>query len=124
MRRYARRPITATEAKVLVALLEENFRGQGVCDQQVKGIEASKGCECGCPTIDLFVHRESAAPSTASSPLPVEADVLDEAGEPIGGILIFLKDGYLSEMELYSYAREPSAEFPPPDRFRVTVRDG
>ena len=53
--------------------------------------------------------------------LPAQADVLDETGQPIGGVLVFLKDGYLSQLEVYSFAQEPIAEFPAIDRLRADL---
>ena len=41
--------------------------------------------------------------------------VLDANGEPIGGVIVFLDDGYLALLEVYSYDR-PISPFPEVDR--------
>jgi hypothetical protein len=44
--------------------------------------------------------------------------VRDEDGEPIGGVLVFTTDGYLSLLEVYSHY-EPINLFPSTDRLEL-----
>jgi len=39
--------------------------------------------------------------------------VLDADGEPIGGPVIFLDEGYLSSLEVYTWTGTPITPFPP-----------
>jgi hypothetical protein len=41
--------------------------------------------------------------STARSPVEVEGRVLDADAEDIGGLLLFLEEGLLSSLEVYSH---------------------
>ena len=51
---------------------------------------------------------------------PNEAQVLGSDGEPVGGVLIFVKDGYLASLEVYAY-EDRISPFPPVDRLDLTV---
>ena len=97
----ARRPLTSTERALLDALLDHEFDGVAELRAQARRATASTGCECGCVTIDLFVP-EDAPVSTAPCPLPVEGTVVDAAGEPIGGVLLFVEHGRLAGLEVHS----------------------
>jgi hypothetical protein len=71
------------------------------------------GCGCGCATVHLAVPEGSAPPSPNYPPIPVEATVHDEHDNLIGGIIVFVDDGYLSNLEIYSYLDGPIRTFPP-----------
>ncbi|MFG2819743.1 hypothetical protein ACGFX4_09980 [Kitasatospora sp. NPDC048365] len=47
-----------------------------------------------------------------------EAIVLDAAGQEIGGAMVFAYDGYLSNLEVYTWEDTPMAGLPAPDRLR------
>src|SRR5438309_357806 len=77
---------------------------------------------CGCATVDLDVERGSCPPAPGRGrPIPSEAEVLTDAGAPLGGIIVFLKDGYLSTLEIYSVGPEPIRIWPQLDRLRPTL---
>jgi hypothetical protein len=47
---------------------------------------------------------------------------LDDGGQPRGGVIVFLRDGYLSLLEIYSYF-EPMKAWPQANRLQLMVRD-
>ncbi len=49
--------------------------------------------------------------------MPVVGTVVDADGEPIGGLLLFVDDGRLSGLEVYSIADDP-LPVPLPERVR------
>jgi hypothetical protein len=49
-----------------------------------------------------------------------DAVVLSEVGEGIGGVLLFVNDGYLSTLEVYDYRGGPILPFPSVDRLRFS----
>ena len=54
--------------------------------------------------MDLAVDHSVAEPARGvRSPIPAEAEVRNEDEEHLGGIIVFLKDGYLSLLEVYSF---------------------
>ena len=77
---------------------------------------------CGCATVSLVVNPDAPRAPTAPSPVPNFASVFDAEGENIGGILIFVLDGYLSFLEIYDYFQESHgiSPFPPIDQLKIS----
>jgi hypothetical protein len=75
--------------------------------EQARHATASTGCECGCVTIDLHVPEDLPG-SPAGTEAPVEGTVVDARGEPIGGVLLFVENGRLSALEVYSHDEPPA----------------
>ena len=110
----ARRPLTTTERALLDSLLDHDFDGVAELRAQALRATASTSCECGCVTIDLHVP-DDAPVSAAVGPAPVEGTGVEAAGEPIGGVLLFLAEGRLSGLEVHS-VDEPVSVVPPVER--------
>ena len=108
-----RRPLTTTERALLDALLDQEFDGVAELRAQARRATASTGCECGCVTLDLHVP-DDAPVSSAAGTAPVEGTVVDAAGEPIGGVLLFVERGRLSGLEVHS--RDEPLPYPVPLR--------
>jgi hypothetical protein len=115
----APRPLRPEESAALLALLNHaDFDGRDSLLAQVDFARVVGYCGCGCATVDLAV--DSAAPASSSgSPIPNEATVLGADGEPIGGVLVFVRDGYLTSLEVYDYGGVPISPFPPTSRLRL-----
>ncbi|MGW5365472.1 hypothetical protein [Actinopolymorpha pittospori] len=109
------RPLWRVERELLDALLTHDFPGVEPLREQAPSVLATRGCECGCGTVDLAPQDADLPTSASDSPVVVEGRVLDADGNDIGGLLLFLKDGRLSSLEVYSYD-EP---LPLPDLGRV-----
>ena len=117
------RALTDHERRLLEALLAQDFPGSRTLVAQLEAADAQRGCECGCGTINLRVN-ESLAPEVVltGSLAPGEAVVLSETGEVVGGLVVFVRAGYLSCMEIYTFG-DP-APLPPLDRIRPHVVNG
>jgi len=109
------REVSEAEVAVLDALLAQEFDGVDPLRAQATSVLARRGCECGCGTIKLVPQNPDAPRSSAQSPVPVEATVLDDAGEPVGGVLLFVQDGLLSSLEVYSF-KDERMQMPEPIR--------
>jgi len=109
----SRRPLTTTERALVDALLDHDFDGAAELRAQVDRATASTGCECGCVTIDLHVP-DDAPVSPVVAPSPVEGTVVDAAGEPIGGVLLFVEHGRLAGLEVH--ALDEPVPLPRPQR--------
>lgn len=70
--------------------------------QRLPGLLARQWCSCGCGTIELR-PRHGMPAFGAPSPVPSEGIVLDTSGEVAGGLLLFLHNGLLLSLEVYSY---------------------
>jgi hypothetical protein len=97
------RRLSQGERALLDDLLAHDFAGVEPLREQARNVLATRGCECGCGTINLTPQDQDAPRSTSSSPAEAEGRVLGADGEAIGGLLLFLKDGLLSSLEVYSY---------------------
>lgn len=73
------------------------------CDFKRTWVEAKRGCECGCGTIEFVLPRHDLPRSDASSPVEAEGRVFDSAGNECGGLLLFVRDGCLLSLEIYSF---------------------
>jgi hypothetical protein len=116
-----RRPLSTDEQAVLELLVNLDFAGASELRAQVPHAWVVGTCDCGCATVDLEVDQDEALPArNVTSPIPGEATVLDERREPAGGVIVFLRDGYLSMLEIYS-ADEPITVWPSMDRLSAYV---
>jgi hypothetical protein len=106
---------------VLGRLLALDFPGVIELRCQATSVRVVGKCSCGCATVDLEVDKEQCPPSNAGRPIPAEATVLDESGNPIGGVIVFLDEGYLSLLEIFSFVDKPIDVFPPLDRLRFDL---
>lgn len=79
-------------------------------------VQARPSCSCGCGSIALLADRSTPA-SLRTTWSPIAADVTDGKGRVIGGLLLFTNDGYLDDLEIYSFQDEP-LQLPPVDRIR------
>ena len=101
---YEGRVLSPDEARVLGAILSLDFRGALELREQMPFARVVGRCRCGCATVDLAVDHSVAEPARGvRSPIPAEAEVRNEDEEHLGGIIVFLKDGYLSLLEVYSF---------------------
>ncbi len=74
-------------------------------------------CGCGCGSIG-FVHPECATPASIEGGLyPIEGMVLDESSQSIGGLLLFVRNGLLHDIDAFSTAQH-SISIPPLERVR------
>jgi hypothetical protein len=88
---------------------------------QLEVAQAQSGCPCGCGTIDIVPPDGITASARTGAGVLVEGDVLDEAGQTIGGLLLFLDEGRLHDLEVWSMGEPldlPSVEL---TRLRAAV---
>ncbi len=100
------RSITEVEVSAIGAVLSVDFDGVDQLREQISAISSVRSsCECGCGTISLDVDRQRAPASTfQGSQAPVEAlfSPVEDGAEHSAGLLLWIRDGYLDELEVYS----------------------
>jgi hypothetical protein len=95
--------MTRAESELLEAFLAHDFPGVEALRAQIPGLIAKRGCKCGCGTIDLIPQDKDLPKSSLRGLLPVSGHVLDDNGDTVGGVLVFVVDGLLSTLEVYWY---------------------
>lgn len=102
------RPPTEREQRFMDALLGHSFDGVESLRRQWEGALVESSCMCGCGSIGFVFGGSSAvAPGGARHPVPVEADIVDERDEIVGGVLVFVRDGVLDDIDVYSVMEDP-----------------
>jgi hypothetical protein len=113
------RPLVPIERDTLLAILNHaDFEGRDELISQVDSASVDGYCGCGCATVSLVVQPEARRAPTALRMIPNSARVFDAEGEEIGGIIVFLLDGYLSFLEIYDYL-DGISPLPPIDRLVI-----
>ncbi len=109
------RLLAPEERATLAALLEyADFPGRDELRAQVDAVQVVGKCGCGCASVYFSAGGDPATSrERVPAPIPNEADVLDREGAKIGGILVFARDGRLSQLEVYGHSDEPINPFPP-----------
>jgi hypothetical protein len=106
------RPLTDAEKSVTWSILS----GAGVDEldvvrQQLEAAVATDQCDCGCPTIGIAVDAARARP-TSYSGRPVAETPWEH-----GSIMVWIDDGWLSNLEIYGWEDEAPSEWPDPATF-------
>ncbi|MER7211954.1 hypothetical protein [Streptosporangium sp. NPDC000239] len=95
------RPLSADERAVILALLARDFPGAEDLRRQVPSVVVTRNCGCGCATIDFRTEDE---PPTLGKELVSSAYVRGRDD----GVLLFVRHGRLSHLEVYSSDGDPA----------------
>jgi hypothetical protein len=102
---------------VVHILSEVSFAGQAQLSAQVPYLRIGEGPI----TFIRFVIDRSIAPRSTfeRGPVPGHAWVLAAGGSPIGTMLVWVDDGYISALEYAWVSDEPPIELPEVDQIRL-----
>jgi hypothetical protein len=114
--RVSGRPATSDEVRLLSALLAHDVEGAVPLREQLSVAKIVSSCGCGCGSIGFVFDDHTPAPSSTATLFPVEGEILDDRGNVVGGLLLFVVDGRLHDVDVYSYDGDP---LPLPDAQRV-----
>ena len=105
------RSLNADERDVLDFLLTREFPGRNELLVQAQSVQTTGlSCTCGCPSFTLQADR-SLPPAPVTKRMPTDAHGTDPARNRVG-VLLFVDDGYLSEVEVYSLGDDGFAGLP------------
>jgi hypothetical protein len=107
--------MTPDEQAVVLAMLAQDFPGSAELRAQVPSALVIGECGCGCATIELTVKS---APRSVNAPVQDGMLISAEVQGTEAGVLLFVKDGYLSCVEVYSSGDQP-AVLPRPEQLVV-----
>jgi hypothetical protein len=107
------RPLTSEEVEFLTWLLKHGKPEATQYLSQISSLRVVSQCDCGCPTIDFSVGGKEAASGSGSD---IIADFLGITPEGASvGVLVHVRDGLLSELEVYSLSDIKKFSFPRPE---------
>lgn len=106
-------PLTTHEHEVLTDWLNHDSpHASGLRQQLQLGVLAESSCDCGCGSISLLLTNEASRHRVdISGPYPIKALLTDPLNP--GGMILFLKDGLLDDIDVFSVGEQP-AQFPSP----------
>lgn len=116
------RPLNPTERHVLLTLFEAGGEQYAPLREQLDAATVTARCGCGCATVAVSV-------ADASPPLRGEDGFAFSGVLPIEGtgrdvgVLVFVREGRLSSLEVHSWG-DATAELPEPGDLRVVDRSG
>lgn len=103
------RELTETERGILDLLLTRDFPGRDALMVQAKTVRTfGRSCICGCPTFALDADT-GVPPAEVLTRMPSDAHGSDPNGHLVG-VLLFVEEGYLSEIEIYGRALNDHSE--------------
>jgi hypothetical protein len=104
------RVLTSDERAILDLLLTRDFPGRDALLAQAETVRTTGlSCGCGCPSFTL--QPERTLPPADAPRMPTDAHGTDPNGNRVG-VLLFVKDGYLSEVEVHSWTGSEIAGLP------------
>jgi hypothetical protein len=114
-REFPPRPLRPDESAALSYLLAADFPGAEDLRRQAEVVSVVGDLGDCCPTIEFRVDADAAPQATVAEPVPVEAR---SRRGPARELLLFVRDGWLTSLELVHYEEEPGPErFPDPAEF-------
>ncbi|MFC9704506.1 hypothetical protein ACFTWD_27850 [Streptomyces sp. NPDC056943] len=98
--------LPADVAGVLEAVLNADNPVHVALRRQVPHLSVRARCTCGCGTayFELDTSKVESAPTGPGTVVAAEAQLVTEAGECPGEVLLFTQDGYLSWLEVCSWS--------------------
>ncbi|WP_328392363.1 hypothetical protein OHS70_00285 [Streptomyces sp. NBC_00390] len=101
-----RESLPSDVAEVLEAILGTDDPVHVVLRRQVPHLSVRARCTCGCGTayFDLDTSKVGPARTGPSTVVAAEAQLVTEAGECPGEVLVFTQGGYLSWLEVCSWS--------------------
>ncbi|WRZ87822.1 hypothetical protein OHB54_01215 [Streptomyces sp. NBC_01007] len=98
--------LPADVAEVLAAVLDADNPFHVVLRRQVSHLSVRARCTCGCGTtyFQLDSSEVEPAPTNLGTVVAAEAQLVTEAGECPGEVLVFTQGGYLSWLEVCSWS--------------------
>ena len=105
---------------VTAVLAAHGFEGDEALLRQVPALSIVGG---PVTMIELAVDRSLVERSTfGSGPTPGNSKVLTPEGEPVGSLLVWIEDGYISCLEYGWVTDETPTELPPPTWVRTDIK--
>ncbi|MFB6717529.1 hypothetical protein ACFCZY_38435 [Streptomyces sp. NPDC056237] len=93
------RPLNEAERSVLKRILSVEFEGASELRSRVDLVEVVAVWSLDSTSVDFRVRNPALRSSQREGHVPVAAEVVEESGEYVGELLVWLTDGVLSALE-------------------------
>ncbi|MFG2577022.1 hypothetical protein [Streptomyces sp. NPDC048481] len=99
-------PLPADVAAALETMLDPARPVHVALRRQLPHLSVLSRCSCGCGTAFFAVRTDEveAAPTGPGTVVAASAQIITEAGEHPGEVIVFTRDGYLSWLEVCSWS--------------------
>lgn len=98
-------------------MLSADFPGRSELLSQIDSMVVTRECECGCGTVNFTVEGPVTY-AICREPIPVEA-----RGHGVD-VLLFVRKGLLSSLEIVYHSTERPLPYPKPNDLKVWVPQG
>jgi hypothetical protein len=116
------RAITDREAATLAFMLAVDDARLEPLRRQASALTVVWECTSGCATVEFEVDRTRSSPVAGLCSPVTEAVSRVRDSDELSDLILFLKDGWLSSLEIVGYSK-PIPEFPPLSEFEpATLR--
>jgi len=96
------RALSRTEIRLLDWLLENGLPEASKFKWQIPRLRVVSRCGCGCPTVDFAIGVDR-----KEGPSHIIADVEGDSPEGVRvGVIVHVREGEISELEVYSHTGE------------------
>ena len=113
------RALNESERAVLDLLLTRSFPGRDELAVQARTVQTTGlSCSCGCPSFFLEPDR-ALPPAPVPDRMPTDAHGTDPGGNRVG-VLLFVDEGYLSQVEVFSFGDDRYAGLPHPSALKLS----
>jgi len=114
--------ITSNELEVLRGWLAHDVPGANELRAQLsEAVEVFSSCGCGCASIGIRTDAQHEETSGVSI-FGVDAEILDDDGKSVGGMMLTTRDGRLHDVDVHSWS-ESHVAFPLLTSVRWHLRD-
>jgi hypothetical protein len=111
------RELTGSERALIEWLIQNGTGDSAELLGQLAQARVVSRCGCGCPTIDLAIGTRTGSTRGASA---VVADAVGQSPECYAvGVVLHVREGFLSELEVYPYENVGPFATPSPDSLKI-----
>jgi len=110
--------LTDNERRLLDHLLRGEGPGLSTLREQIASVQVTGPWSPGSASLRLSVAAGAPAADLLDGPLPTIAWAYDAEGRPTGSLMVYVENGYLSDIEYGWVTDDPPTELPSADAIR------
>jgi hypothetical protein len=116
------RPLSEAERRVLRHVLSMEFAGASELRSQLDQVEVIAQWSLDSTSVDFRVPNATARSPQRSGIIPLNAHVLNESGDYVGELLVWLEDGLLAGLEYAWVTDDMPTVLPDVEQIRLSPR--